>query len=202
MGASDSVRKGSGCARSESTNPDPVGGRTRIRDRATELRRQVAQGRERDLETPPRQASAGPPVTLPSPADATGRARQDRRSKDSSSQGKDASEDLPEAYRKQIADAISRNFLRLRNDEARHQLIDSGFDRGQASLTFRLHADGHITDLEFASDSTGGTFQVLLSEAVRDATPFPRWTASIRSAVGRDHVDLVQKFSWDPDTQK
>ncbi len=173
-----------------------------IRDRAAELRRQVAERRERDRKSPPQQASAGPPITLPSRGAETGRARQDSRSRDPASQGIDASGELPESYRKQIADAISKNFLRLRNDEARRQLIDSGFDRGQATLTFRLHADGHLTDLEFASDSTGGTFQVLLSEAIRDATPFPRWTASIRSAVGRDHIDLVQKFAWDPDAQK
>lgn len=111
----------------------------------------------------------------------------------------DITHELPEEYRKAVTKSIWENFVRLHRAEARNHLADPEFDRGRATLTYRLHADGTLTHLEFSPGATEGLFQVLLSEAIEASSPFPKWTPKIRGLVGADHLDLVQTFKWDPE---
>ena len=102
----------------------------------------------------------------------------------------------PESYRQALTAAIVRNFNDLVMVESRNQLGNGESMRGKASITYRLHADGRITDIHFEPGSTGGRFQSLLRDAISRSSPFTPWSDAILKTVGNDYADLVQTLDW------
>jgi hypothetical protein len=103
-------------------------------------------------------------------------------------------------YLKSLSEAVIQQFRNLRREEAKKHSTESGFGLGKATVTYRLHADGRLTDVRFEPGSSEGDFRDLLSEALSKTSPFTPWNDSVRRQVGSDHVDLVFTFAQDADS--
>jgi hypothetical protein len=69
--------------------------------------------------------------------------------------------------------------------------------RGQVVLTFRLHYDGRITELETDENTVGDVLGLLCQKAVLDPSPFPKWPTEMRQRVGTDYRDVRFTFFYD-----
>jgi hypothetical protein len=86
-----------------------------------------------------------------------------------------------------------------------YHLLDNNqylLDRqGKVSLTFRLHYDGRITQLESVENSVGDVLGLLCQKAILDPAPFPKWPKDMRQLVGTDYRDIRFTFYYDCDCQ-
>jgi hypothetical protein len=69
--------------------------------------------------------------------------------------------------------------------------------RGKVSLTFQLHQDGRITQLETAENTVGDILSLLCQKAILDPAPFPKWPAEMRKLVGTDTREVRFTFYYD-----
>jgi hypothetical protein len=69
--------------------------------------------------------------------------------------------------------------------------------RGKVILTFRLHYDGRITELETDENGVGDVLGLLCQKAVLDPSPFPKWPTDMRQRVGTDYRDVRFTFFYD-----
>jgi hypothetical protein len=79
-------------------------------------------------------------------------------------------------------------------------LDDHGFTlerRGKVALTFQLHYDGRITQLETQENTVGDILSLLCQKAVLDPAPFPKWPADMRKLVGTDIREVRFTFYYD-----
>jgi len=86
-----------------------------------------------------------------------------------------------------------------------YQLLDNNqymMDRrGKVSLTFRLHFDGRISQMEVAENSVGDMLSLLCQKAILDPAPFPKWPAEMRRQIqnqgGTEYRDVKFTFYYD-----
>lgn len=86
-----------------------------------------------------------------------------------------------------------------------YQLLDNNqymMDRrGKVSLTFRLHFDGRISQMEVAENTVGDMLSLLCQKAVLDPAPFPKWSAEMRRQIqnqgGTEYRDVKFTFYYD-----
>jgi hypothetical protein len=69
--------------------------------------------------------------------------------------------------------------------------------RGKVVLTFRLHYDGRITQLETGENSVGDLLGLLCQKAILDPAPFPKWPTEMRQRVEVDYRDVRFTFYYD-----
>ena len=69
--------------------------------------------------------------------------------------------------------------------------------RGKVVLTFRMHYDGRISQLEMTENSAGDMLSLLCQKAVLDPNPFPRWPNGMRQLVGMDYREVKFTFYYD-----
>ena len=69
--------------------------------------------------------------------------------------------------------------------------------RGKVVLTFRLHYDGRITQLETDENGVGDVLGLLCQKAILDPAPFPKWPTEMRQRVGSDYRDVRFTFYYD-----
>jgi len=68
--------------------------------------------------------------------------------------------------------------------------------KAKVTLTFRLHADGQISEL-MVTENTGNAIQAALSQkAIEQSAPFPPWSAEVRKEVGKDHRETSFTFHY------
>lgn len=80
-----------------------------------------------------------------------------------------------------------------------YQLLDNYMlDRqGSVVLTFRLHFDGRITDMEVDSNNVGDILGLLCQKAIIDPSPFPKWPIEMRRKVPGDYREVKFTFYYD-----
>ncbi len=86
-----------------------------------------------------------------------------------------------------------------------YQLLDNNqymMDRrGKVSLTFRLHFDGRISQMEVAENTVGDMLSLLCQKAILDPAPFPKWSAEMRRQIqnqgGTEYRDVKFTFFYD-----
>jgi hypothetical protein len=69
--------------------------------------------------------------------------------------------------------------------------------RGKVVLTFRLHYDGRITQMETDENSVGDLLGLLCQKAILDPAPFPKWPTEMRQRVEVDYRDVRFTFYYD-----
>lgn len=69
--------------------------------------------------------------------------------------------------------------------------------RGKVALTFRLHYDGRITQLETDENTVGDLLGLLCQKAILDPAPFPKWPTEMRQRVEVDYRDVRFTFFYD-----
>ncbi len=99
------------------------------------------------------------------------------------------------AYDAALVDAVRQRWYDLldRNSYA--------YDRaGSVIVSFRLHADGRVTDLQIeqdtADDSKGGIWAIVCQASIEESAPFGPWPHELLSAVGSNYRDVRFKFFY------
>jgi hypothetical protein len=69
--------------------------------------------------------------------------------------------------------------------------------RGQVVLTFRLHYNGRITQMETEENTVGDVLGLLCQKAILDPAPFQPWPTVMRQQVGVDYRDVRFTFFYD-----
>jgi hypothetical protein len=67
---------------------------------------------------------------------------------------------------------------------------------GKVVITFRLHSDGRITNLQVVEEDVGDILTVLCRRGISDPSPFAPWPSEMRRVVGRDYRDLRFTFFY------
>ena len=135
-----------------------------VRQRSEVLRREVAerqlQSRENSVSVATG-ASPGSPVPQPT----AGTRTRPRRLTDVQTAPQDGDRPglPPQVYLKSLRDAVVQQFWILWREEAKKHSTEPRFGRGQATVTYRLHADGRLTDVRFEAGSSEGDFRDLLT---------------------------------------
>ena len=69
--------------------------------------------------------------------------------------------------------------------------------RGKVALTFELHYDGRITNLEMKERTVDDVWAILCQKAILDPAPFPKWPREMRQIVGSDVREVKFTFYYD-----
>jgi hypothetical protein len=69
--------------------------------------------------------------------------------------------------------------------------------RGKVSITFRLHYDGRITNVETDEKTVDDIWAILCQKAILDPAPFPKWPIDMRRLVGNDTREVRFTFYYD-----
>jgi hypothetical protein len=85
-----------------------------------------------------------------------------------------------------------------------YDLLDAikySFDRhGKVVVSFRLHYDGKITDVQVLENTVDerkeGMLGYLCQKAILDPAPYPRWPTEIRRLIDKDHRDSSFTFNY------
>ena len=82
-----------------------------------------------------------------------------------------------------------------------YQLLDNNQymqdRRGKVTITFRLHYDGRISQMEMAENTVGDMLSLLCQKSVLDPAPFPKWPRDMRQIVGNDYREVKFTFYYD-----
>ncbi len=81
-----------------------------------------------------------------------------------------------------------------------YELLDErkfSFERsGQVEITFRLHADGHVSGIDNKPSSVGENLSLICILSIDQAAPFGTWPVPMRSWVGKDFIDIKFTFNY------
>jgi hypothetical protein len=82
-----------------------------------------------------------------------------------------------------------------------YQLLDNNqymLDRrGKVVVSFRLHQDGRISQMEMMENTVGDMLSLLCQKAVLDPAPFPKWPNDMRQIVGGSYREVKFTFYYD-----
>lgn len=67
---------------------------------------------------------------------------------------------------------------------------------GQVEVTFRLHADGHVTAIDNKPSAVGENLTLICILAIDQAAPFGPWPTAMRSWYGKDFTDVTFTFNY------
>lgn len=67
---------------------------------------------------------------------------------------------------------------------------------GKVVLDFRMHSDGHITDLKVLEQDVGEIRALYCRKAVSDPAPYAPWPSDMRRMIGKDYRDLHFTFFY------
>ncbi|HUB87936.1 MAG TPA: hypothetical protein VMB22_08600 [Verrucomicrobiae bacterium] len=107
----------------------------------------------------------------------------------------DAQETPFGSYDQALIDAVTQQW---------YDLLDQNgysFDRpGQVVITFRLHEDGRVTDVQVLSDTADdkfdGIWAIMCQAALEKAAPFGAWPKSYLLTQGANYRDLRFQFNY------
>jgi len=95
------------------------------------------------------------------------------------------------AYDAALIEAVQSRWFTLLDQ--RDYASDS---RGRVVLTFRLHYDGRITDMNTVENSAGEVLGLICEKAVLDPAPYPTWPNDMRLANRGDVRDIQFTFYY------
>jgi hypothetical protein len=90
--------------------------------------------------------------------------------------------------------AVEQRWYQLLDNSQYQYMMDR---QGKVVVTFRLHYDGRITDVEAESNTAGEILGLLCQRAIQDPSPFARWPTDMRKAVQADYRDVKFTFYYD-----
>jgi hypothetical protein len=67
---------------------------------------------------------------------------------------------------------------------------------GKVVLDFRMHSDGHITDLKVVEQDVGEIRALYCRKAVSDPAPYAPWPSDMRRMIGKDYRDVKFTFFY------
>jgi outer membrane biosynthesis protein TonB len=67
---------------------------------------------------------------------------------------------------------------------------------GKVVLDFRMHSDGHITDLKVVEQDVGEIRALFCRKAVSDPAPYKPWPSDMRRMIGKDYRDVKFTFFY------
>jgi outer membrane biosynthesis protein TonB len=94
-------------------------------------------------------------------------------------------------YDEKLIEAVQSHWFNLLDQ---HEY--AGDSRGKVILTFRLHYDGRITDLNVVGNSAGGVLGLICEKAIRDPSPYDPWPTEMRLANRGDVRDIQFTFYY------
>jgi len=81
-----------------------------------------------------------------------------------------------------------------------YDLLDMrGFSHGRAGrvvLSFRLHYDGRITDMQVMESTVDDILSLLCQKAILDPAPYERWPSDMRRMIGENFRDVKFTFYY------
>lgn len=69
--------------------------------------------------------------------------------------------------------------------------------RGKVTVTFRLHYDGRISQMEMVENTVGDMLALLCQKSLLDPAPFPKWPREMRQLVGSDYREVKFTFYYE-----
>jgi len=95
------------------------------------------------------------------------------------------------AYDAMIIAAVQNHWYSLLDER------NFGYERsGRVTLSFRLHSDGTVTNVEFRENTVGAGLGLLCQSAVKDPAPYPAWPSDMRRKIGVDYRDVTFTFLY------
>jgi hypothetical protein len=81
-----------------------------------------------------------------------------------------------------------------------YSLLDErnfAYDRsGRVTLSFRLHADGTVSQIEFVSNDVGAALGLLCQSAIKDPSPYGAWPSDMRRKIGAEYREVTFTFLY------
>jgi protein TonB len=95
------------------------------------------------------------------------------------------------AYDAMIIAAIQNHWYSLLDER------NFGYERsGRVTISFRLHADGTVTNVEFKDNTVGAGLGLLCQSAIKDPAPYPSWPGDMRRKIGVEYRDVTFTFLY------
>jgi hypothetical protein len=67
---------------------------------------------------------------------------------------------------------------------------------GRVVLSFRLHYDGRITDMQVIESTVDDILSLLCQKAILDPAPYERWPSDMRRMIGENFRDVKFTFYY------
>jgi outer membrane biosynthesis protein TonB len=81
-----------------------------------------------------------------------------------------------------------------------YDLLDNrnyaGEQIGSVTIKFRLHADGHISEVAFLDSSVDLALGMLCQSAIKDPGPYDPWPETMRHTIGESSIEVTFKFFY------
>jgi outer membrane biosynthesis protein TonB len=75
-------------------------------------------------------------------------------------------------------------------------LSKSALRSGRVVITFTLHADGRVDNVEIRQQEAGEIQALVCSKAIKDPAPYAKWPDRMRTELGRDYRELRITFHY------
>jgi hypothetical protein len=81
-----------------------------------------------------------------------------------------------------------------------YDLLDSrnyaGEQIGSVTVQFRLHSDGHISEVAFVDSTVDLALGMLCQSAIKDPAPYDPWPETMRHTIGESSIEVTFKFFY------
>jgi hypothetical protein len=81
-----------------------------------------------------------------------------------------------------------------------YDLLDSrnyaGEQIGTVTVQFRLHSDGHISEVAFTESTVDLALGMLCQSAIKDPAPYDPWPETMRHTIGESSIEFTFKFFY------
>ena len=91
-------------------------------------------------------------------------------------------------YDSKVIHAIQQHWYEL--------LGDAAVESGKVVIEFRLHADGHVSNLQVIHSTAGEKFALICQKAVMESAPFASWSQDMRQAIASEYRDVRFTFYY------
>ncbi|MCD6050660.1 MAG: hypothetical protein K0Q55_2063, partial [Verrucomicrobia bacterium] len=68
---------------------------------------------------------------------------------------------------------------------------------GTVRISYRLHSQGHVSDLKIEETSVSEAATRLCQQAITDPAPYPEWPEAMRKEIGKDFRDAKFTFRYE-----
>jgi outer membrane biosynthesis protein TonB len=94
-------------------------------------------------------------------------------------------------YDRAFIDAVQKHWYDLLDN-----MSYDGYRRGVVVVKFDLNYDGRVTNMEVLENTVTGILEIMCTKAVKDPSPFPKWSRDMRLMVGKDFREIKFTFHY------
>jgi len=69
---------------------------------------------------------------------------------------------------------------------------------GKVALRFRLHPNGHVTDMKVVQNEVTDLLEITCEQAIFDPAPYQKWPREMRLDIPSDYYDITFTFYYEP----